>query len=460
MRSFLLAAVVGLFLIAAGSAQADPSVTGIFDLPDTPGQVALGPDGNVWVAINATDPDFAKIAPDGTVTPYTATDVDIKSVYGITAGPDGTMWATMPNSVVKFSVSNPAAAVRTTNTDLANPQRIVTGPDLKLWTASADKVVTFDQATPQTPTNYTVTGMSARGITSGNDGNLYVADFGGGRIIKMTTAGVPTPITVGGGPQEVASGPAGQVAYSNPGANPEALGLINGIVPTTPLTFASPPDPFGVTLGQDGAYWFAQSNSPALGRYTTSGDYTTVGNFPDPTLNVPRFITQGAGNTLWVTFAVGKKIARVSGVENPDTVPPTYASVKLTNTKFKVGTKKTALVAKKKKKPAKTGTTISYTLSENATTSIAVLKATSGRKSGKTCVKPTKKLKKAKKCTRYALVKTLTRLQLAGANKVAFSGRIGNTKLKPGKYRFSITGKDATGNVSAPITKAFTIVKK
>jgi hypothetical protein len=57
-------------------------------------------------------------------------------------------------------------------------------------------------------------------------------------------------------------------------------------------------------------------------------------------------------------------------------------------------------------------------------------------------------------------VKTLTRLQLAGANSVAFSGRIESKKLKPGKYRFAITAKDAKGNMSPASTKSFTIVKK
>ena len=183
-----------------------------------------------------------------------------------------------------------------------------------------------------------------------------------------------------------------------------------------------------------------------------------------PANSFPRRIIQGANNTIWVILErpgeLFSRIARISGVETPDSTAPAFTKLKLTNTTFKVGTKKTALVAKTKKKPAKTGTTLSYTLSENATASIAVQKAVAGRKSGKSCVKPTAKLKKAKKCTRYATVKTLTRLQLAGANKVAFSGRIGNTKLKPGKYRFSITGTDARGNTSLAVKKSFRIVQK
>jgi hypothetical protein len=183
-----------------------------------------------------------------------------------------------------------------------------------------------------------------------------------------------------------------------------------------------------------------------------------------PENSFPRRIIQGANNTIWVILERPgqdfSRIARISGVENPDVLAPAITGLKLTNSKFRVGTKKTALVAKKKKKKAPAGTTLSYALSEIATVSIGIEKATAGRKSGGVCVKPTSKLKKAKakKCTRYVVINTLTRLQLAGANKVSFSGRIDKTKLKPGKYRFSITGKDAKGNVSAPVKKSFTIV--
>ena len=70
------------------------------------------------------------------------------------------------------------------------------------------------------------------------------------------------------------------------------------------------------------------------------------------------------------------------------------------------------------------------------------------------------KLKKAKKCTRYSVVGAFTRTGVVGANKFAFTGRYGKTKLKPGKYRFLVYGKDAKGNNAAPRDVKFTIVKK
>lgn len=461
MRRLLPLAITSLFLVAAASAQAAPSVSGIFDLPEEAKYMALGHDGNIWVTLNSSDPNFAKVTPDGTVTPVTVPDLTFPG--GITAGPGGKMWVTGTNYVGQFTPSNPGDAIKTNTAEIGSQNEITTGPDGNLWTGSDAKVVRITPTTTPTITGFPtgIGGFSARGIAAGGDGRLWIANAGTTPgILPMATDGTPGTIAASSDPiakvMDVAAGPGTQLAYTQPVGDVQQIGLINGgaIATTTPTPLK---DPTGITLGQDGAYWMAQFNSPSIGRYTTDGQYSEITGVPVG----GRRIAKGTGNTIWVLFDLAtKKIARITGVENPDVDPPVITKAKLTNTKFKVGTKKTPSVAAKKKKTP-TGTTLSYTLSENATATIEIQKAVSGRKSGKACVKPTTKLKKAKKCTRYVKVKTLTRLQLAGPNKVAFSGRIGSTKLKPGKYRFSITGTDAKGNASeAPVTKSFTIVQR
>lgn len=86
-------------------------------------------------------------------------------------------------------------------------------------------------------------------------------------------------------------------------------------------------------------------------------------------------------------------------VEPPVTPKPKLTKVKLTNKKFAVATKATAKV--------------------------------SGSKKGKK----------------------------AGARTVAFSGRIGKKKLKPGKYRMSITAYNKSGG-SKKVSRPFTVVKR
>lgn len=463
MRRFGLLFLTAIFFaVPASGAFAAPAITGEFSLVEEPGQLALGPDGNMWVSLHSMDPDFAKVAPDGTVTPITATDPAVSFPNGMVKGPDGNMWATETNHVVKFSVTNPAAAVPTVINDIGGAQEIIVGPDGNLWTASQDKLIKIPPGNPAGFTSYPVAGLSARGIAVGGDGRLWIADATG-RIVPVTTGGVVgTPITLGGMIQDVASAPNNQLAYSNPGTNPESLGLVNNGVAQAPHTFAVAPDPFGVTYARDDAFWYAQFATNDVGRMSSSGVYTSLGTFSAG--SNPRFIAEGAGDTLWVTLEQGKKIGRISGVvaSNPvDSIAPTITKLGLTQSKFAVSTKRTAVIAKaKKKKSIPTGTTIRLTLSEPASLSIQVLKRTKGKRSGKLCVKPSKKLRKKHNCARYANVKTLTRSGKAGAELVAFSGRIGSRKLKPGKYRFAITAMDTAGNRSKTALQSFTIVTR
>jgi len=82
-----------------------------------------------------------------------------------------------------------------------------------------------------------------------------------------------------------------------------------------------------------------------------------------------------------------------------------------------------------------------------------------GRTKGKTCVKPSAKLRTAKKCLRVASQGTLTRTSHVGANTVAFTGRAGNKTLRPGNYQAVLTATDAAGNPSARKTLAFRVVR-
>ncbi|MDQ6848680.1 MAG: cell wall-binding repeat-containing protein [Actinomycetota bacterium] len=146
-----------------------------------------------------------------------------------------------------------------------------------------------------------------------------------------------------------------------------------------------------------------------------------------------------------------------------DTTAPGVSSFGLTNNPFTVGgstpTFGTA-AAKKKGKKHKKGTTFRYTLSEAATVRISISQRLAGRRKGKKCVTPTRKLRKAKKCTRVLSRGTLTRASHVGANSVAFSGRIGSKKLSPGSYLATLIATDAANNSSKGRTISFTIVSR
>jgi hypothetical protein len=91
---------------------------------------------------------------------------------------------------------------------------------------------------------------------------------------------------------------------------------------------------------------------------------------------------------------------------------------------------------------------------------IAIRMARAGRRHGNRCVKPTAKLRRAKRCTRYVLKGTLRRSGKAGANAFPFSGRLGKRALKPGSYRAVIAATDAAHNAAKPVTLGFRIVRR
>ena len=330
-----LAALAATMLIGPSIAAAAPTVDGEFAVSGvgTNNEIALGPDGNMWVTLDAVN-DVAKIAPDGTVTEYAT--AALNGAVGITAGPDGNMWVTKINGVVKFSPADPVGtATSTTINAIGGASAITVGPDGNLWTVSGANVIRIPPANPGGFTFYPVI-VGGKGITSGTDGKLWVADFGAPpKVWRINTDGtVDSSFPVSGGPQGIAAGANGQVAYSDPTANPQEIGRITagGTPLITPIN--PPKDPFGVALGGDGAYWYAEFSGNDLGRLTADGTYTSVTGFSAN--SGPRRIAAGpaSSHTLWVTLDLANKVARVTGVEppaaDPDPNPPAGEAPKVT----------------------------------------------------------------------------------------------------------------------------------
>jgi hypothetical protein len=107
----------------------------------------------------------------------------------------------------------------------------------------------------------------------------------------------------------------------------------------------------------------------------------------------------------------------------------------------------------------RTSKAFTFALSEKASVKIVFARRTSGRRSGKKCVKPTKKLRRAKTCTRITTVGSLKRAGVAGKNSIAFTKKVGKKTLKPGSYQATFTPTDAAGNRGTARTVKFTIKK-
>jgi len=140
---------------------------------------------------------------------------------------------------------------------------------------------------------------------------------------------------------------------------------------------------------------------------------------------------------------------------SPDLIPPVVSGLTVTNRRFAVGSRPTAISAASRK-----GTSFRFSLSEPATVTIAIQRLLPGRKVGTKCRKPTRALRNRKRCTRAQTKGTLTRRNLpAGQASVGFTGRIATRRLSPGRYRAVVVARDAAGNASRPATVAFKIVR-
>jgi hypothetical protein len=146
-----------------------------------------------------------------------------------------------------------------------------------------------------------------------------------------------------------------------------------------------------------------------------------------------------------------------AGGGKPDTTRPAISSLKLSPSTF-VAFKRGASITTAKKP----GTAVSYRVSEAATVVFTVQRRTAGRRSGRACVKATKRLRTHKACTRYVAVKgSFARaVRAKGAYKLRFSGRLGGHTLSAAHYRLRLIATDRAKNHSPAATVAFAVKRR
>jgi hypothetical protein len=115
-----------------------------------------------------------------------------------------------------------------------------------------------------------------------------------------------------------------------------------------------------------------------------------------------------------------------------DTTAPVISGLHVTHRRFRLGTARTALAAKRRAR----GTAFVFGLSEPARITISIAKGSRQRV-------------------------TLTRNRATkGLNHVAFSGRTKRGRLAPGRYRATVRATDAAGNRSKARAVTFTVVRR
>jgi hypothetical protein len=122
------------------------------------------------------------------------------------------------------------------------------------------------------------------------------------------------------------------------------------------------------------------------------------------------------------------------------------------------GTATAAGRTRRRRTPA--GTTLTLSMTEPARVKFEVLVKGKGRRSGRKCVKQTRRNRKRKRCTLLTLKKPVfTRSAPAGRSRVTWSGRLGRKALKRGAYVLRATPTDAAGNTGNARQISITIVR-
>jgi hypothetical protein len=103
-----------------------------------------------------------------------------------------------------------------------------------------------------------------------------------------------------------------------------------------------------------------------------------------------------------------------------------------------------------------------FKLSTAATVTIAIDRAVPGMHKRAACVALGRRAPapRARRCTAFANVGTLTVRAARGPNTVAFTGKVGRRPLAPGSYRAKLTARVGKGLASTLRTVTFTIVAR
>ncbi len=163
--------------IARQISEINPSATNekftrtVFPVGATPGEMAMGPDGNMWVILTGAN-KIAKVPASGTVTEFSL-PAGSKPV-DITAGPGNSMWFTNAGTkkIGKITMAGVVTEYALPAEPNVTPGAIAAGPDGNVWFTAQDYV---GKMTPTGEVGEYLTNVysSTMGIASGADGNMW-----------------------------------------------------------------------------------------------------------------------------------------------------------------------------------------------------------------------------------------------------------------------------------------------
>ncbi|MBS1882268.1 MAG: hypothetical protein JSS97_04850 [Actinobacteria bacterium] len=446
----------------------------------TPNYIVAGPDGNLWWTESGAEPGIGRISPAGERFPIIS-DSGRPIDLAVAAG-GWVSWV----SEKGFGSRSPSGVVYRESSGSAGNFRagsITVAPNNQVRFGGAEGASATVICSPKDPTSdHLETEFTCAGERNGNAVEDIAASPGGTLWASVSASNAVFISTVqsfgftkridlpaGSRPVGIAIGPEGSawVAMWEAGA-------IDRIGPDGSRTrFLLPPGsrPNDLVLGPDGAFWILESGIGRIARMTTAG--VIADEYPIPSGETGQTgITVGPDGNLWFTDTEMGKIGRLvpdpltiggggsSGGNPPapptDTAPLFTAAPAFSPARFRVAGPR-AVASSNGGAPS--GSTLKFSLSEAASVTATLALKAPGRRAGKNCVAPGKAKPGAQKCPRFVPRSQLKLSGKVGANKFAFSGKVGGKALAPGGYRATLVARDASGNSSAPASAKFTIVR-
>jgi hypothetical protein len=343
------------------------------------------------------------------------------------------VWFTDSCTPVEIGRITPAGAV----TEFAGggnpgscPYFIAAGPDGNLWFSDEGTTPAVGRITPTGATTEFSAGLGASsllyGIVAGPDGNVWFTDTGTTQAIGRITT---PPVATTGGASVLGSGAA------------RVDGTLNGHAqPTTDRFEFGPTAAYGATSSPvDAGAGFA--TEPATATLTGLTPNTTYHYRLDATN--PTDTTPGADATF-TTLAL-----------------PLLGTVTVKPSRWRLGAS-LVQISRKRKRRAPVGTRISFSLDRAVPVQLQFSLRKPGRTVKKRCAAPTRRNRKARRCTRLLTAGVLAFPGHAGKNTIRFQGRISRSKrLRAGRYQLQVSATDLTSPTQSSSRGAsFTIVRR
>jgi hypothetical protein len=162
--------------------------------------------------------------------------------------------------------------------------------------------------------------------------------------------------------------------------------------------------------------------------------------------SIPRFADPGGAVDL-------ARIAACPGAGGAGGAAAAARRLSLSPRTFRAASTGASVSAIRRRRPP-IGTRVTLLLTARAAAKLTVERAAAGRRSGRRCVKPTRRNRNARRCTRYLKLRGSITRRAGAKSTFRFRGRIGGRRLAAGRYRLvAVVGR------TAPKRASFTIVR-